>query len=81
MTYNFSPLQRQGGSGSIPWRRGGKAAGVELADVGRTRSGGSYRWAEVEEDQRGWRPGGRRRRDVAAGGRALLKGASGGGPR
>jgi hypothetical protein len=49
--------------------------------VGRTRSGGSYRWAEVEEDQRGWRPGGRRRRDVAAGGRALLKGAGGGGPK
>jgi hypothetical protein len=96
MTYDFSPLQRQGG-GAKPWRSGGEAAGVELTNVGHKRSGGSGRRALAEEDRRGQRPDGHRRRDapagrrrtgtdggraaVQAGGRVLLKGANGGGPR
>jgi hypothetical protein len=96
MTYDFSPLQRQGG-GAIPWRSGGEAVGIELTDVGRTRSGGSGRRTGAEEDRRGRRPGGHQRRDaparrrrtstgggraaVQAGSRALLKGANEGGLR
>jgi hypothetical protein len=39
------------GGGAMPWRSGGEAAGVELTDVGHTRSGGSDRRVGAEEDR------------------------------
>jgi hypothetical protein len=78
------------GGGAIPWSSRREVAGIELTDVGRTRSGGSGHQARAEEDHRGRRSCGRQRRDtpagrrrtdtgcdrvaVQAGGRALLMG-------
>jgi hypothetical protein len=50
MTYDFSPLQQQGG-GAIPWRSGEEVIGVKLTDMGRTRSSGIGHRARAEEDR------------------------------